>query len=413
MAGLRIMAERLAGAVRIFGTTSILVRLRDARPNGFRSSFSYALLAVGLAAGLGVTLLNPYWRLFPEVSYWLDPIFPISTPVDGRFYLLNAECGFRWNPPDPLSLAFHPLLSWLLAILPNWISLAKWFWLISLVFSVGALLLCHRITEVVTEDQVASGWLLTCLVAPGGLAIATGNAEMPTLFFSALLWLSVLHARRLWVTVAAGSLAILVKPNALYMVPVLAVYASSHSWEHRNIRRNALMGIATIVIIWFGWIAFVDWNAGQVGTYWMMRKAFNPEASVGSGIFFEHFSSVLLHRPVLHDQVRYATALIIPLISFVILGLIPLRDMPHRYAMAAGITAMLAIVLGLGNPNKIIVYSTTLPGHFLTHMLFLRHLVQAVDITPTRRIFMGCLYGLYCFMMLGVYVLGTPRRWYY
>src|SRR5690349_11204694 len=55
----------------------------------------------------------------------LHPSFPIprvspvvSAPVDGPFYLQNADKGYDWNSKDALSLWFHPLMSWLIVILP-------------------------------------------------------------------------------------------------------------------------------------------------------------------------------------------------------------------------------------------------------------------------------------------------------
>jgi hypothetical protein len=98
----------------------------------------------------------------------------------------------------------------------------------------------------------------------------------------------------------------------------------------------------------------------------------------------------------------------------VILGLAPFRRERDRYAMAVGNLAMLVIGLYMGNPNKIIVYSTTLPGHFAAHMMLIQSLATQLRVRPgVGSLSALALYGLYCAALLVVYVLGTPLAWYY
>jgi hypothetical protein len=107
------------------------------------------------------------------------------------------------------------------------------------------------------------------------------------------------------------------------------------------------------------------------------------------------------------------SALVIPIVNFLVIGIVPVEKEGHRYALAAGNLAMFAISLYLGNPNKIIVYATTLPGHFSTHMLMIELIISNVSKRNKKYIVIGVAYLLYCVAAFIIFVIGTPIRWYH
>ena len=97
----------------------------------------YAFITLSIALVVGLVFLNPLWSLL-EPPFWMPKVIPaITAPVDGPFYLWNADFGYRWQTQNPLSLWFHPLLPFLLTTLPKWLPTNIWFWLISLAFAIG------------------------------------------------------------------------------------------------------------------------------------------------------------------------------------------------------------------------------------------------------------------------------------
>src|SRR5438128_1060151 len=144
----------------------------------------YTTLTIAIAIAVGVVLLNPLWAIYSPPFPIPKVLPPITAPVDGPFYLLNAERGYDWNPNDRLSLWFHPLMSYLVMFMPRWLPSNIWFWLISIVFAVGSILLTMQFISLVAPRRVPTKLLLLILLIPGGLEIATGNAEIPTLFFA-------------------------------------------------------------------------------------------------------------------------------------------------------------------------------------------------------------------------------------
>jgi hypothetical protein len=256
---------------------------------------------------------------------------------------------------------------------------------------------------------------MLCLIAPGGLGLATGNAEIPCLFFTTALLLSVLCWHNWGVTGACGVAAVLTKPNALYMVPVLLVYLA---WAVRcgdkDLRRHSTIGITAILATWFLWMGIVGWQTGQLDAYWASRELSRSYAPGNAWAFFQEMLSAFIYTGDIREMVRFTTALVIPVVNMVILGLAPFRRERDRYAMAVGNLAMLVIGLYMGNPNKIIVYSTTLPGHFAAHMMLIQSLATQLRVRPgVGSLSALALYGLYCAALLVVYVLGTPLAWYY
>src|SRR5205823_8757684 len=137
-------------------------------------------------------------------------------------------------------------------------------------------------------------------------------------------------------------------------------FASCVLERHTMLWVQALIGVTTLLIVWMAWIWFVDWKTGTPGTYWSLRTLTSQYAAYDARGFFDHLARSFLYSSDIRERIRYSTALIIPIVNLWIIGLTPLRRERDRYAMAAGNLTMLAIALYMGNPNKIIVYATTL-----------------------------------------------------
>jgi len=383
------------------------------------------LLCLVIALVVGVVLDFLWLPLHPP--FLIPRVFPaVTAPVDGPFYLHNADYGYSWFAKDlpslTLSFWFHPLMSWLVAAMPYVLPGSGWlpsnirFWLISLVFAVGCLILSYRLIEVWgSSNKVSVRLLPLILFVPGGLEIATGNAEIPTLFFTLGLLLSVLRWQRWQLTVVCAVLAILTKPNALYMIPILLVYFIAGCQDHDTaLLKQALIGIIVLLVVWLIWVAYVGLRVGEPDIYWKLRELSSQYAAHDWKGFLHQLASSVLYSDDIRDRVRYFTALIISVANLVIIGLIPLAKERDRYALAAGNLAMLGTALLMGNPNKIIVYTTTLPGYFAMHLLFMSRLVTKTSISSSYSRWAAIvIYSAYWFVMLIVYVLGTPLGWYY
>jgi len=381
-----------------------------------KSVWVYTLLTIVVAVSIGVILINPFWSRFSPLYSIPKVLPPIAAPVDGPFYIENAEHGFPWHDKDQRGLWFHPLLSFILMNMPKWISTSMWFYFVSIVFAIGSIILTCQLLSVLGKfNRVSSKLLPLILIVPGGLGIATGNAEIPTLFFTLALLLSVLRWQKWWLTFSFAALAILTKPNALYMVPVLFVYFISAIFD-RNVKIivQALIGILSILVVWGMWIKYVDWNSGQSGLYWSLRMRTSQYTAGNVTGFLNHLIGAFLDSSDIREQLIYSIALIIPLANIVIMVLISLPNERDWYAILAGNIAILAIALYMGNPNKIIVYTTTLPGYFITHLLLIEKLVtRTVFSKPFLRFGVAAVYIAYCICMLLIYIVGTPLGWYY
>ena len=372
-----------------------------------------------IAITLGILVLNPIWSrlavsgLFPQ--YILPPI---TAPVDGIYYILNSVLGYQWKTRDPLSLWFHPLLSTLLKLLPASFPKNYEFWFLTLAFAAGTLPLIYQLIRTLSGNDSFSPWLLIlCLIAPGGLEFATGNAEIPALFFETALLMSVLIWENSWITLTCAILAILTKPNALYMVPLLAVYLIVGLHERNNkLISQSLLGIVFILGTWLAWIWVVDWKTGGTDIYWAAREQESIYLGIGGNIFyfFGSLAQSFLTPNSPRDEIRYGMALAIPLANYLFIGLAPTPKNEHRFAAAAGNTAMLAIELLMGNPNKILVYTTTLPTYFPVHLILIGDIFNNFSHSKClKSIVIGIAYLAYCFLMVIIYVLGTPLRWYH
>jgi hypothetical protein len=377
-----------------------------------------SLLGTALTFCLVLIFAEPVWQEF-------GPPFEIPrtnprylAPVDGPFYIQNALRGYDWQGANFLSLWFHPLLSTLVSLVPLPVSLEVRFWLLSLAFSVGCLILTYKLLVHILPSKYTNPQLLLFIwILPGALGIATGNPEIPTLFFSLCLLLSVLVWDRLWGALGFGFLAILTKPNALYMVPVLLVYLV---WSVRVgqqcVCRNSCAGIVGILFGWFSWIIVVGINTGDLSNYWRLRELTREYVAGDVVSYVRQIADSFIYTTDARDQLRYLVAVLVPTIS--LWFLLPLNQIPevHRIAIAAGYVAVLVVALYMGNPNKIIVYVTTLPGHFISGLSLLsvlttpryaprqKLLIQAISLS---------LFMTYCTAMSVFYILGTALAWYY
>ncbi|MDQ2809907.1 MAG: hypothetical protein M3Z04_23760 [Chloroflexota bacterium] len=183
----------------------------------FTELIRYITLTVILATFVILFIVNPIWSQYEPLFGIPKVIPPVSAPVDGAFYLRNAELGYQWKNQDPLSLWFHPLLAYLLMLTPKLVPLNISFWIISITFGVGSLLFIGPLIRILTHTIIHSNLLPLILLAPGALGLATGNAEIPTLFFTSALLFTILCKSHSMLTVICGTLAIWTKPNALYM----------------------------------------------------------------------------------------------------------------------------------------------------------------------------------------------------
>lgn len=375
----------------------------------------FATLTTSVAVLIGLLLLNPIWeRLSPPFPI-LRVVPPITAPVDGPYYLQNAIKGYRWGSDQPLSIWYHPLLPALISVLPRSLPSHIWFWLLSVGFSIGCLILAYEIAVIFSEDaQIPPTFLLGVVIIPGGLGISTGNPEIPTLFFSSLVLLSVVKWHRWEVTVPASVFAILTKPNALYLIPMLCVYAI---WGYRsNSKTTSLHAVAAFLLIaagWLAWMVFVDWKSAAWGTYWHARLEFSNYVAGNPLDYFLELARSWTNGVSLRDKFRYSTALLIPLVNLWIIALAPFSKNVHRYALAVGNLAMLILVLWQGNPNKVIVYSTTIPGYFSIFMISMMTLLRAKRPLSTQYLSISGSLFLYLVLMVLFYVFGTPLGWYY
>ena len=387
----------------------------NARPLTKRVVLGSALLVVFAAITIGFLLLNPIWTSLSPPFPILKASPPITAPVDGPYYIQNAQQGYQWETKDGLSLWYHPLMSGVVSFLPNWLAANYWFWLISVLCAIGSLVLVYKIAAIYSPNgnNISPFALLWVLLIPGGLSLGTGNPEIPTLFFSSLLLLSVVKWKIWPITVLAAVASILTKPNALYMVPMLTVYSLAGFREKdRALTAHSLVGILSIFLTWFLWIAVVDLQADSWGAYWNARILFSEYVAGDPASYFLEAVKSLSSELDLRNAIRYSTGLLIPIVNLFIIGATSFSCETHRYALAASNLSMLFLVLWQGNPNKVIVYSTTIPGYFAVFTLYIGY--QLCERKQTnRRVLWQFLLLLYISLMLAVYALGTPLGWYF
>ena len=401
----------------------------------------YAALTVGIGILVAILFLNPLWQSM-DLHVPGESTFPVdfTQPVDSIFYIRNAENGFTWTTENTISTAFHPLLVWLIRTLPSPISYNIRFWVISVLAAFFSLIAVYYYVKEISDTDVKPLALVWVLVLPGGLGIATGNAEFPCLLFTTLLSLSVLKQWRIFWPVFFGILAILTKPNAAYMIPFLGVYAVFQrniridikkpdsesivvtfvhqvSKQYQKIVRNSWLGIVAIVLAWAVWIIIVDFRLGESGGYFRIREYYTVPLDNGIFSLFSRTAEVLLLYSDFGEQMKFVTAIVIPLVLVWITLVIPLNKEIHRISIIAGTISMLLISLMTNNPNKMVVYVTTFPGTVATGILFINQFIQNLRTGRASQQLMNLIVGAcflaFCAAITVFYVLGTPLGWYY
>ena len=381
-----------------------------------RTAWLAASITVAASAFLMIAAINPLWsRLGLHVPGEPGTRVNFTQAVDAVFYVWNAEFGYQWGSQHRLSIWFHPLLPWAINLLPPALPADQRLWLLSLLSGVVALGLVRPLLDHLSREPVDSWLICLAVILPGGLGIATGNPEFPCLVFTTALLLSVLGRGRYIFPFLWGGLAVLAKPNALYMVPVLAVYLI-HGWRSRDRRLaiNSLAGILGVLLVFLAWMLFVDSRSGEFGAYWAARKiAIVP-------LEFSFFERSLRSFLFIRDaalKLRFAGALLVPLVELSLALVVPFKRPVDRAAVIAGIAAVMVSTILLNNPNKVMNYLITLPAHSVTGLLFIRQAFRHEEAERARegllRKSAGIAYLSYCALMMVFFVLGTPLRWYY
>ncbi|NWG14872.1 MAG: hypothetical protein HXY20_15210 [Acidobacteria bacterium] len=383
----------------------------------------YSFFTIILCSVLTLAIINFLWTaLNLHVPGEPNELIDFTQPVDSIFYVRNAELGYRWDKETPTSLWFHPLVSLGIRLLPSSLPANIRLWLISLLSAFGALIFTYRYTAYISSDSLSPvAAILFMPLIPGVVGVATGNAEFPCLLFNALLLLSVVEERPVYYPILWGALAILTKPNAIYMIPVLGVYliyaVKSGDWKKK---RNSLWGICSIVFVWLVWMIFVDFQVGEFGAYWDVRKISTVPLTAGPLTFLQRATRIFVYGTNEGEMLKFVTALAIPLVDLWIILSIPLKHESHRLSIIAGIVAMILVTFLINNPNKIVVYATTIPGHISIGLLFLQEtLINQPKIVSKKwleglfRSLAGLSYVTFCVLIIIFYILGTPLEWYY
>jgi len=381
-----------------------------------RTVWLAASITVAASVFLMVFTIDPIWtRLGLHVPGAPGALVNFTQPVDAVFYARNAQDGYQWGSRNRTSIWFHPLLVWGVDLLPGRIPANDRLWLISILSGVVALGLAGPLFDHLSKEKLDPPIIGLAAVLPGGLAIATGNAEFPCLVFTTALLLSVLNKDHPVLPLLWGGLAVLAKPNALYMVPILAVYLI-HAWPRgdRRVALNSLAGIGALLLTFLGWMLFVDYQSHEPGAYWAARKITIVPLEFS---FLERSLRIFLFSPDAAQKLKFASALFIPLVEAALAVAIPLRRQVDRAAILAGIGAIFLSTVLLNNPNKIMSYMITLPAHLIVSLVFIREAFRYKNpegkLERITRKSAGVMYLCYCAVMLVFFILGTPLRWYY
>lgn len=377
--------------------------------------------AVILAAILSAHyFVNPFWE-----SMNLH-VPGEGTPVDHRaavdsiFYVRIAEHGYQWSEAEPTSLWFHPLLTWFIQYFPLKVSFEQRLWLISCSAALAALVLCFHLARGLSSALQSSLMLMVVPMLPGGAGMLTGNAEWLCLFFTSLVALSFLRPWPAWVAAFAAGAAILTKPNALYLLPMLIVYLGfGIRRNHRPWIEKSLASLIAILGVWLLWILYVDLQVGEPGAYWSARAVSSVPMYHGPFTLLHRAMSIFIDSSNTGEQLKYLTALAVPLVQIFVTILVPLSDEAHRLAIIGSLLSVLLVTFLIVNPNKVIVYVMTFPGHFAIGMIFLQHTLlerrekHHSQIYHVARRATGIVYVLFCLCLVLFFLLGTPLEWYY
>ncbi len=378
-----------------------------------------AFITILCSAVFTILIMNPIWlSLDLHVPGESATKVDFTEPVDSIFYVRNAELGYRWLN-TPTSIWFHPVVAWGIDVMPAFISPNLRLWILSMLAGLVSLLLLNQYIKEISVVSISPWMFLAVPFIPGGLGIATGNAEFPCLVFVTLTVLSVLRKQNWYSPILWGALAILTKPNAVYIILGIGVY---YVWGQINsdtrMKRNSILGIVSIVIVWTLWFLYIDFRANHVGTYWATREL-GATAPLMTG-FFEFVNNtirVLIYSRDYSESLKFLTALAIPMIDIWVLQLIHLKSEAHRLSMLFSVLSVLIVAMIVNNPNKIIVYSTTIPSHFAIGLLFIQQTFDLSDsagrIVKLVRVSAGVSYLAFCALMAIFFIIGTPLMWYY
>jgi hypothetical protein len=369
---------------------------------------------------IGVFLLDPIWKTYGihvpgEPSTKVD----FTYPVDSIFYIRNAENGYRWSAKVPTSIWFHPVISWLIEIMPKTIP-ANWrYYLISLVSAPLALYCVYRYAQNVLTVHINPAFIPFAILISGGLNMAVGNAESPSLLFNALILLSVIEHFPISISILIGMIAILIKPNALYMLAPLTVYGIYDliSKDYKNALRSLLI-VFGILITWGGWILYVDYMSGHTGAYWQAREVATVPLYAGFlTLIYRMVETIALGN--VGEILKYTTAFLVSLIDLWLVLLVPFRSEKHRLASISGLIMLLLISFATSNPNKIFVYAMTLPSHLLIGWFVLQSGFQSLQkqssFSKIRKFLVIVAFSVYVLIstsMIIFFVVGTPLGWY-
>jgi len=369
---------------------------------------------------IGILILDPIWKIYGihvpgEPSIKVD----FTYPVDSIFYIRNAENGYRWSAKVPTSIWFHPVISWLIQIMPKAVS-ANWrYYLVSLFSTPLALYCVYRYAQNTLEVNVSPVFIPFTILISGGLNMAVGNAESPSLLFNALILLSVLERFPISISLLLGAIAILIKPNALYVIAPLTIYGIYDliGKDYRNALRSLLI-ILAILITWGGWILYVDYMSGQTGTYWQARQVATVPLYAGFLTLIYRMVETVAQGNI-GEILKYATAFLIPLIDLWLVLLVPFRSEKHRLASISGLIMLLLISFATSNPNKIFVYAMTLPSHLLVGWVILQSGFQSLlkqnSLSRGHNFLAITAFWVYVLVSIGMvifFIVGTPLGWY-
>jgi|GEM_PF-4733859 len=369
---------------------------------------------------IGFFVLDPIWKTYGiHVPGEPNTKVDFTYPVDGIFYIRNAENGYRWSTKAPTSIWFHPVISWLIGIMPRTIP-ANWrYYLIGLVSAPLALYCVYRYAQNVLEINLNPKFIPFAILIPGGLNMAAGNAESPSLLFNTLIILSVLERFPIPISVLIGTIAILIKPNALYMLAPLAIYGVYDllDKDYKNALRSLFIALG-ILITWGGWILYVDYMSGQIGAYWKAREIATVPLYAGFiTLIYRMVETIALGN--VGEILKYATAFLILLTDLWLVLLVPFRSEKDRLTSISGLIMLLLISFATSNPNKIFVYAMTLPSHLLIGWVILQSGFQSLlkqnSLSKSHNYLAITAFWVYILVSIGMvifFVVGTPLGWY-
>jgi hypothetical protein len=369
---------------------------------------------------IGVFILDPIWKTYGiHVPGEPNTKVDFTYPVDSIFYIRNAENGYRWSAKIPTSIWFHPVISWLIEIMPRAIP-ANWrYYLISLASAPFALYYVYRYAQNVLEVHISPAFIPFAIFISGGLNMAVGNAETLSLLFNTLIVLSVLEHFPISISLLIGMIAILIKPNALYMLAPLAVYGIYDliGKDYKNALRSLVI-ILGILITWAGWILYVDYMSGQTGAYWQAREVATVPLYAGFlTLIYRMVETIALGN--IGETLKYTTAILIPLMDLWLVLLVPFRSEKHRLASISGLIMLWLISFATSNPNKIFVYAMTLPFHLLIGWIILQSGFQSLQkqgsLSKSHNFLAITAFSVYALVSIGMvvfFIVGTPLGWY-